>query len=211
MAALPRATRGKTILRAPSASGCRSSETGQSEDASNLDTVGVLVSFYCITVVLDMPAWSPEIANEFIRLAAGDRRAFDQLQLQALIYIAHGWRLANTNEPLTGDRPEAWAFGPVYRRLADALAPYGEDLVHREIDVRFRSELDQSETDLIEEIYQTHGCFESWQLATLTSSDSAPWSVIFAGGSGEYRDIPHRLIRSHFVGLLDRSKASEAR
>jgi uncharacterized phage-associated protein len=72
-----------------------------------------------------MPAWSPEIANEFIRLAAADGRTFDQLQLHALVYIAHGWHLALNGEPLTGDRPEAWDFGPMYRRLADALAAYG--------------------------------------------------------------------------------------
>ena len=158
-----------------------------------------------------MPAWSSEIANEFIRLAAIDDRAFDQLQLQALVYIAHGWRLADCGEPLTGDRPEARAFGPLYQRLAEAFASYGEDPVLEQIEVRFHSDLDQSETDLIEDIYQTHGHFESWQLASLTSGNDAPWSVVFANGSGEHRDIPHRLIRSQFVDLLDRSEASQAR
>src|SRR4051794_743511 len=80
-----------------------------------------------------VPGWSPEIANEFIRLAAADGRAFDQLQLQGLVYVAHGWCLAFHDQPLTGDRPEAWEFGPMYRRLADALAPYGREPVSREI------------------------------------------------------------------------------
>lgn len=37
----------------------------------------------------DMPAWSSEIANDFIRLAAKNGRPLNQMQLQELIYIAH--------------------------------------------------------------------------------------------------------------------------
>jgi uncharacterized phage-associated protein len=76
-----------------------------------------------------MPAWSPQIANEVIRLASADGRAFDQMKLQELVYIAHGWCLAITGEPLTGDRPEALKHGPEYRRLADALAGCGKSIL----------------------------------------------------------------------------------
>jgi uncharacterized phage-associated protein len=57
-------------------------------------------------------------------MAVGDRRKFDQMQLQELVYIAHGWCLAISGEPLTGERPEAMPYGPEYRRLANALARY---------------------------------------------------------------------------------------
>ena len=80
-----------------------------------------------------MPAWSPEIANELIRLASAEGKAFDQVQLQELVYIAHGWCLAITGEPLTGDRPEALEHGPEYRRLAEALARWRLDPVTSEI------------------------------------------------------------------------------
>jgi len=60
-----------------------------------------------------MPGWSTEIATVFIRRGLEHGRAFDQMQLQKLIYIAHGWSLAATGEPLTGDRPEAWDLGPI--------------------------------------------------------------------------------------------------
>jgi uncharacterized phage-associated protein len=81
----------------------------------------------------DVPGWSPEIANEFIRRGLQEGRAFNQMELQKLVYIAHGWCLAFSGQPLTGDRPEAWDFGPVYRRLADALCTFGTDAVAREI------------------------------------------------------------------------------
>ena len=52
-----------------------------------------------------MPAWSTQIANEFLRLASVDGRAVDLMQLQKLVYVAHGWCLAASGQPLTG---EAW-------------------------------------------------------------------------------------------------------
>lgn len=82
-----------------------------------------------------MAGWSPQIANEFIRLGAKNGRAFDQSQLQKLVYIAHGWCLAVSRQPLTGDRPEAWSFGPVYRRLAGCLEYAGLAPITREIPV----------------------------------------------------------------------------
>jgi uncharacterized phage-associated protein len=82
-----------------------------------------------------VPAWSTEIANELIRMASADGKAFDQMHLQELVYIAHGWCLVITGAPLTGDRPEALEHGPEYRRLAKALAKWGLEPVTTEIEV----------------------------------------------------------------------------
>lgn len=166
-----------------------------------------------------MPAWSPEIANDFIRLAVAENRALDQSQLQKLVYIAHGWCLALFDQPLTGDRPEAWEFGPVYRRLADALAPYGRTLVTREIrmgdirdgswipdgGMRTLSELDAFERDLIASVYQEYGSFGGCRLSALTRRGVAPWAQVYADGAGEFRDIPHDLVKAQFVELARQS------
>lgn len=162
-----------------------------------------------------MPGWSPEIANELIALAAIEKRAFDQSQLQKLVYIAHGWSLALFDEPLTGDRPEAWTFGPVYRRLADALARFGNELVDREIrkgeflsgcspheaQLPARSDLDSKEQDLIARIYQDYGQLQGSQLSNWTRKGAAPWAHVFADGIGEFRDISHDLVKAQFVEL----------
>ena len=166
-----------------------------------------------------MPGWSPEIANEFIRMAAAESRSFDQMQLQGLVYLGHGWCLALHGEPLTGDRPEAWEFGPEYRKLADALAPYGRDPVTREIsnaevftnvgrlDNRpARADLEQFECDLIAEIYENYGSFEACQLSAVTCQGETPWKRVFADGAGRLRDISHSLIKAQFLELLQKSQ-----
>jgi uncharacterized phage-associated protein len=55
------------------------------------------------------------------------------MQLQKLVYIAHGWNLAINGTPLTSDIPAAWDYGPVYRDLFEALRAYGSNPVTQEI------------------------------------------------------------------------------
>jgi len=169
-----------------------------------------------------MPSWSPEIANEFISIAAGGGRSLSQMQLQKLVYIAHGWCLAYSEQPLTGDRPEAWAFGPVYRRLSDALARYGADGVTREIsvgemqfdqsigdpDLPAKADLNSFEMDTIVMVYEDYGALDASRLSSLTQRPGTPWARVFADGAGKFRDIPHSLIRSQFVELARESGQS---
>ena len=167
-----------------------------------------------------MPAWSPEIANELIRLAVADRQPLDQIQLQKLVYIAHGWCLAVHGQPLTGDRPEAWEFGPVYRRLANALASYGRDPVTQEIrshetrpdrsnsdpDGPVQSDLEDFERDLIAHVYQDYRGLQAPALSSLTRRTGAPWKEVFADGAGKFREIPHNLIEAQFVGIAGQAQ-----
>jgi uncharacterized phage-associated protein len=166
----------------------------------------------------NVPAWSPQIANELIRLASADGRAFDQMELQELVYIAHGWCLAITGEPLTGDRPEAFEHGPEYRRLADALAGCGIEPVTSEISgadgaadysktdatIFGGAELVAREQAVLARVYADYGGLPTSQLASLTRSKGTPWDHVFANGAGERRDIPHKLIKAQFAEIASK-------
>lgn len=162
-----------------------------------------------------MPGWSPEIANEIIDLARADGRLLNQLQIQNLVYISHGWCLAITGQPLTGDRPEALEYGPAYRRLSDAFASCGvnpvtrligqselyRDLYIRSDDGPAKSELDHSERSILRKTYQSYGGLSAADLFAVTRRGETPWKRIFDDGRGKFRDIPHELIRAQFVQL----------
>ena len=156
-----------------------------------------------------MPGWSTQIANEFIRLGANSAARFDQMQLQKLVYISHGWCLAITGGPLTGDRPEAWDFGPIYRRLADASARWGQQRITSLLHVDganpegIWSELDSEERRVIERVLLHYGRFSSDQLSALTRGEAAPWARVYGAGEGRFQDIPHRSIRDQFVSLAE--------
>jgi uncharacterized phage-associated protein len=165
-----------------------------------------------------VPAWSPQIANELLKFASADGRAFDQMKLQELVYIAHGWCLAITGEPLTGDRPEAFKHGPEYRRLADALARWGVDPVTSEslfgevtgncsesdATLPRGAELVDREQAILHRVYADYGGLSTSQLATVTRGKGTPWEHVFANGAGERRDIPHALIRAQFAKIASK-------
>ena len=166
-----------------------------------------------------MPGWSPEIANELIRLAAADGRALDQLQLQNLVYLAHGWCLAITGQPLTGDRPEAMEFGPAYRRMLAPLAQYGLSPVTRQVrrgevypnaavsdeNGPATSDLDAKELAILRATYHSYGALSATELFAVTRRGETPWKQVFDEGRGKFRDISHELIRAQFVQLASRS------
>ena len=158
-----------------------------------------------------MPSWSTNIANELIRLASKDQRTFNQMQLQELVYIAHGWCLAISGQPLTGDRPEALDHGPEYRRLADALAHCGVDPVTTEIDcgevwglsetdatLSHEAELSVFEQEILGRVYADYGNLDIRHLAMVTRAKGPPWDTVYAGGMGKSHDISHNLIKAQF-------------
>lgn len=153
---------------------------------------------------------SPAIANEFIR-HAGDS-GLTQMQLQKLVYIAHGWNLAICGAPLTIDQPQAWDYGPVYPELWRALRSYGRQPITEPIKVRdylpfsdsdtvASASLTEAEDALIERVYSDYGKFPAFQLSALTHQDGTPWTSIYAGGAGKRGEIPAAMIRDHFVQL----------
>lgn len=171
-----------------------------------------------------MAAWSPEIANEFIRRASAEARVLNQMQLQKLVYIAHGWTLAITGQPLTHDAPEAWEYGPVYKELRRALRAYGRQGVDREIrncefapgmfaddeDAPATPVLDGEDVAVIDRVYRDYGKFHAFQLSALTHKDGTPWTRVYDGGNGKFDEIPSEMIRDHFVELAQSNRANNA-
>jgi uncharacterized phage-associated protein len=169
-----------------------------------------------------MADWSPTIANEFIRRALADESALTQMQLQKLVYIAHGWNLAINGAPLTYDAPEAWEYGPVYKELRKALRDYGRSGVEREIrngefvpgvfaddpDGVATAHLVPDETAVIDRVYRDYGKYHAFQLSALTHRDGTPWTEVYRNGAGKFDDIPNEMIRDHFVDLARTSRAA---
>lgn len=54
------------------------------------------------------------VANHFIGLAIADNRRMDFPQLQAMLYLSHGWHLALTGRPLVNEPFYVWR-GSWYR------------------------------------------------------------------------------------------------
>lgn len=161
-----------------------------------------------------MPHSSLAIANEFIeRASKPGQRALTQMQVQKLVYLAHGWHLGAFDAPLIDEPIEAWKFGPVIRPLYSALSRYGsspidelirwgEDtiLLDSDDDGVAREELGDSDIAVIDMVWESYGTFPAFKLSALTHEPGTPWSQTYQ--EGYKRVIPNEVIKGHFKELL---------
>ena len=149
-----------------------------------------------------MPHSPISIANAFLAIAGEKGRALTNMQLQKLVFFAHGWHLALKGEPLIDTPVKAWNFGPVIPPLYKALKQFGNGTVIGPITKNNHDGTPPTEAfimSLIERVWQVYGRLTGGQMSTLTHQDGSPWDVTFK--KKPYEEIPDSLIAKHFKSL----------
>ncbi|MDD9841649.1 MAG: DUF4065 domain-containing protein [Alphaproteobacteria bacterium] len=160
---------------------------------------------------------STAVANRFLEHAEKAERKLTQMQLQKLVYIAHGWNLAINDRALTEDHPIAWDYGPVYRALWKALRRYGSSPVTEKVKIgdfdtsatgRRANEistgsLEKPETAVVNKVFEVYGKYEAFQLSAITHAEGTPWDEVFVKNGGKDSVIPNKLIKDHFYELAE--------
>lgn len=169
------------------------------------------------------PPYSPvAVANWFIRRAEEDGQRLDPMKLIKLVYLAHGWHLATTGEPLINETVEAWQYGPVVPTLYHTFKSYGRHPIQGvalEVqDFDFSAPLipstDFATIELLERVWTIYGHFSGVQLSQLTHRSGSPWHEAWnrAKSQGKVRgvDIPDQDLKFHFTHLARRHGAAGA-
>jgi uncharacterized phage-associated protein len=176
-----------------------------------------------------MPYPAIAVANEFLDLALRENRELTQMQVQKLVFFAHGWHLAIYGQPLIDEQVEAWRFGPVIRSLYGIFRGYGSHPIselHRNLryedpdgDNGFRIAWDDplrlelsadgaaDAKRLIERVWQVYGGYSAYQLSNMTHQPGTPWHTVVR----EYEksgiqlpkgtDIPAPVLKEYFTNL----------
>lgn len=154
------------------------------------------------------------IANEFISRAFAEGGKLTPMQIQKLVYLAHGWHLAITGEPLIEGTFEAWEWGPVNRPLYEALRQFGADPVDRliqwgedsptfdnsDIGPPAKEILIDREGEIVDRTWKVYGKYEAFQLSALTHTHGTPWERIYE--KRRNREVSNNAIRDYFVDLV---------
>ena len=142
------------------------------------------------------------IANEFLKLENG--KPVNQMWLQKLVYIAHGWNLAINSEPLINHRIEAWDGGPVIRSIWNHLRDLGRNTQDRLFGLAsglpFLADLNPSEKAVIEHVWNRYGAYTGNELSQLTHQEGTPWSNAYFG-RGRNSALDQADIKQHFIEL----------
>jgi uncharacterized phage-associated protein len=171
-----------------------------------------------------MPNHRPEaIANAFLVKANGSTN-ITQMKLQKLVYIAHGWMLGLSGQPLVDREPEAWDRGPVFPDLRSHVKMSGSkpivDLIRENDDSPFAflsevgrgnailAHLSDYEQQVIDHVWSKYGQMGAFKLSDLTHLPNTPWSKTYENGSGRNSVIDNEMIREHYSKLAQTTSAN---
>ena len=141
---------------------------------------------------------STVVAREFLDLSAG---GFSQLQLQKLVYFAHGaYMIDHYEDDLVFDKVEAWTYGPVFRDLWDKTKYYGNETFIR-FNVKSPDKPTNRQLKFIKEIFDVFGDLSGIQLSAMAHQDDSPWHETYASWGEKRGVIPNGLIRDYFVKI----------
>jgi len=160
------------------------------------------------------------IANEFLERAAKAGKTLTPMQLLKLVYMAHGWSLALTENPLINECVQAWKYGPVVPSLFHEFKSFGGGTINRlseyvdyleesnsiEIVVKkpFIDEGDVPSKTLIDWVWQKYGSYTGKALSAMTHLDGSPWKVTYKPGEGENHTnivIQNEVIKAYYKKL----------
>ena len=155
------------------------------------------------------------IANEFIDLSVKAGKTITQIEIQKLVYFAHGWNLALQDQPLIGEQIEAWKYGPVVRTLYNAFREFGSGpITEKALDWEIKQGKFIASTPviqsgdlaqdgfaraLVEVVWNKYGSLAPFKLVEITHLPGSPWQVAYAE-SKTY--IPNDSIQAYFKGLM---------
>jgi uncharacterized phage-associated protein len=137
-----------------------------------------------------MPFPATAIANELLDRAEESRAGLTQINIQKLVYFAHGWHLAWRGEPLILDSIEAWQYGPVVRNLYNQFKRFGSDkITDKAVEFLFDASgravmapscLDETPSgkyarNVVGAIWNQYGQLKPFQLVELTHVPGSPW------------------------------------
>lgn len=147
------------------------------------------------------------VANRFLELASTKGRSLTPMQLLKLVYIAHGWMLGLTDQPLINQKVEAWQYGPVIRDLYNSVRMYGRDPINAPV-WSPGSDLTPAQRHMIDQVYDIYGDLNGIQLSNITHMSGTPWDRTYRPGAfGSI--IDNAVIEDHYKQLARERNEAE--
>jgi uncharacterized phage-associated protein len=103
-----------------------------------------------------------------------NRESMVQKKLQKLCYYAKAWSLVFFERPIFDEPFEAWAHGPVNRKIWNTFKTWGYCAIEPNECPGDVSNLSADQADLLERVWDTYGQYDAFQLENITHTEK-PW------------------------------------
>ena len=146
------------------------------------------------------------IANYFVNKSLSTGKNITPLQLVKLVYLAHGWHLGLTEEPLLVESVEAWRYGPVVPSVYHGFKKYGTDkitslLISDEQNLIPNFDETSFLRELLDKTWEIYSDYTGLELSALTHEEGTPWDTVWNKEGGSHRksaSIPNNIIKEYY-------------
>jgi len=164
------------------------------------------------------------VANYFLDLGANDEIPVNHQKLLKLVYIAHGWHLAITNEPLIFQTVVAWPYGTMIRDIFWEFEWYGDDPIDgratwgpdgkRYLEPRpYVAQFSSRTKAIVDRVWETHKSIEGQKLSAMTQGPGSPWDDVAGHLESEQIEdlaISNQRIQKYYLRLNSRETTHAA-
>lgn len=158
------------------------------------------------------PYHAVTVANRFLHLAQELGSSLTNMQLQKLVFFAHGVHLGAYGRPLVEESVKAWTFGPVIPQLYNKLRKYGngyvDNLLESTPEDMQRLDADKYALSAINLVWQKFGRFSGSKLSAISHMPGSPWDITWK--KEEFSVIPSSLIQDYYAPQIVFNKTKEA-
>ena len=151
---------------------------------------------------------SLEVAWKMLQIAKRKGLSLSNLQLQKLVYIAHGYMLGWQNKALISDNVEAWNYGPVISSVYHGFKHFGDSKIEVDPNVdNIKTNLDSDglAIQVIDGVLNLYGHLDAMHLVNLTHQPDTPWYITWneMGGNRYYSfPIDNEIIKNHYRKVI---------
>ena len=149
-----------------------------------------------------------DIANEFILRGIDAGRPLTPMEVQKMMYFAHGWMLAIFGRPLHTDAWRAWQYGPVLPRVYHKLRNYRGNPIQDAI-AGGRADMDADETYIVDEVFRLYSPYKGIELSAWTHVSGSPWEQARSHSPGGIPIIYDAYIKDYFEQQLRQSQSGQ--
>ena len=150
-----------------------------------------------------------EVAWKILKVAKENGIDISNLQLQKLVYIAHGYMLGWKNKPLCNDAMEAWVYGPVVSNVYHLFKDNGKAPIPVNQNVVTDLDGDIDAEYIIDGVVRHYGNKSAPELVSLTHQKNTPWHVTWNKVGSPKTSVPidNDLIKNHFRKVISPSES----
>lgn len=154
-----------------------------------------------------------EVAWKMLKVAKDKNIQLSNLQLQKLVYIAHGYFLAWKDKPLIKDPIEAWKYGPVISNIYQVFKVHKSGKIPTDAMDSITINIDDQDVeDCISGILDMYGNERPESLIASTHQPNTPWYKQWEVKGGKnylFSKMDNDDIKNHYRNLLNDPESVE--